>query len=321
MTADQARVPAPYWLVAELTYQCGLQCAFCPNSVDFARIRSELTTADWIRVMQQARRMGVVQLTFTGGEPLLRSDLEELVSYAKSLGFYTSLETSGNDLDESRLRRLKRAGLGGVQLSFQDSTKVMNDFLTDSRTFELKRRAADMLRAHRFPVVIRCVLHRQNIEHLRKFVALGIEMRAELLDFVGPSNAGWAALNRSHLQPLPEQVAGAERIIADYQLRIGKRVQINYVPHRSGRCGALSMVVTPDGHVLPCRSARFEAGSQWPSLRHENLQAIWRSRREEGCGRCAVVEQPRLSDAQGGDTQARPLRLRTVLNSMFLAAP
>ena len=120
----------PLWLLAELTYRCPLHCVFCYNPVDFARQEDELSTEDWFRVLQQGRELGAVQCGLSGGEPLVRDDLELIVAEAHRLGYYTNLLTSGVGLTAERASRLKAAGLDHVQLSFQDSTKQMNDFLS-----------------------------------------------------------------------------------------------------------------------------------------------------------------------------------------------
>jgi PqqA peptide cyclase len=88
-------IAPPLWLLAELTYRCPLHCPFCYNPVDYANDRTELTTEQWFDVMRQARQLGAAQLGFSGGEPLLRDDLEELVGEGRRLGFYTNLITSG----------------------------------------------------------------------------------------------------------------------------------------------------------------------------------------------------------------------------------
>src|ERR1700757_4418881 len=89
------RPSPPLWLLAELTYRCPLHCAFCYNPVDYTSHRDELSTAQWIDVLRQGRKLGAAHLGFSGGEPLMRDDLEELVAEAHSLGFYTNLITSG----------------------------------------------------------------------------------------------------------------------------------------------------------------------------------------------------------------------------------
>ncbi len=126
----------PLWLLLELTYRCPLHCAFCYNPTNYMDTGAELDTADWIRVLREARALGAVQLGLSGGEPLTRDDLEEIVAEARNLGFYTNLITSGVGLTETRLGALKKAGLDHIQLSFQDSSRQMNDFLSSTRTFD-----------------------------------------------------------------------------------------------------------------------------------------------------------------------------------------
>src|SRR5512145_582554 len=112
-------VPNPLWLLAELTYRCPLQCLYCSNPLDYVRYQDELNTADWCRVLHEGRALGATQLGFSGGEPLVRKDLEALVAEARELGYYTNLLTSGIGMDEARLAALKQAGLDHIQLSFQ----------------------------------------------------------------------------------------------------------------------------------------------------------------------------------------------------------
>src|SRR5919108_5663652 len=103
--------PRPYTLVAELTYRCPLRCVYCSNPLDFARHADALDTADWLRVFREAEDLGVVQLNLTGGEPLLRRDLEALVEGARALDLYTNLITSGIPLTRERLATLQALGL------------------------------------------------------------------------------------------------------------------------------------------------------------------------------------------------------------------
>jgi copper chaperone CopZ len=111
--------PKPLWLLAELTYACPLQCPYCANPVDYSRYKDELSTEDWLRVLREARAMGATQLGFSGGEPLVRRDLEVLIAEARKLGYYTNLITSGAGMTEARIKAFKEAGLDHIQVSIQ----------------------------------------------------------------------------------------------------------------------------------------------------------------------------------------------------------
>ncbi len=138
----------PLWLLTELTYRCPLQCPYCSNPVDIAKYKNELSTEDWFRVMQQARAMGATQLGFSGGEPLVRKDLEELIAEARRLGYYTNLITSGVGMDEDRVKAFKEAGLDHIQISFQASNEELNNFLGGTKSFQHKTEMARVVKKH-----------------------------------------------------------------------------------------------------------------------------------------------------------------------------
>jgi pyrroloquinoline quinone biosynthesis protein E len=284
VSAVPASLSPPLWLLAELTYRCPLHCPFCSNPVDFARRAAELSTHDWLRVFAEARTLGAVQLGFSGGEPLSRSDLEELVAGAHGLGYYTNLITSGVGLNAARLRALKDAGLDHIQLSFQDSTQELNDFLSSSRTFDLKRRVAAGIKAHGFPMVMNCVIHRLNIEHVDRIIDLAAEIGAEFLELANTQYYGWAFLNRAHLLPTREQLDRAEAAVAARRALLGERLRIlfvvpDYFEGRPKRCmngwGTTFMCITPDGTALPCQAAQVLPGLAFPSVRTTSIRDIW----------------------------------------------
>ncbi len=197
--------------------------------MDFALAGAELTTAEWFRVLAEAREMGAVQLGFSGGEPLGRPDLEELVAEASRLGFYTNLITSGVGLTETRIHALKQAGLDHIQLSFQDSSRELNDFLSSTRTFELKRRVATLIRSQGFPMVMNCVLHRLNIDHVDRIIDMALDIGVEFLELANTQYYGWAYLNRAQLLPSRAQLQRAEAVVKDYRQRIDDRLRILWV--------------------------------------------------------------------------------------------
>lgn len=154
----------PVWLLLELTYQCPLQCVFCSNPRNFSDYRQdELSTAEWIDVMAQARAMGAMQIGFSGGEPTLRKDLETLVAEADRMGYYTNLITSGIGLTEARLRALKDAGLRHIQLGFQSTDRDVARQLAGVDAWERKLGMARLIKSMDFPMVLNVPITRQNI--------------------------------------------------------------------------------------------------------------------------------------------------------------
>lgn len=277
-------VPPPLWLLAELTYRCPLHCPFCYNPVDHAHGRSELNTEQWLDVLRQARALGAVQLGFSGGEPLLRDDLEQLVGAARELGFYTNLLTSGVKLDEARLARLQALGLDHIQLSFQDSTRELNDFLSSAKTFERKARVARLVKQAGYPMVLNVVLHRYNLDHVGRIIEMALEMDVDYLELANTQYYGWALVNRAQLMPERAQLARAEAEVAAYRARIGNRMRIlfvvpDYFEERPKACmngwGSMFLGVAPDGAALPCHAARTLPGLVFPNVREVSLHDIW----------------------------------------------
>ena len=274
----------PLWLLLELTYRCPLHCVFCYNPTDFASVGRELDTAQWVRVLREARALGAVQLGLSGGEPLARDDLETIAAEAHALGYYTNLITSGIGLTEARIAALKSAGVDHIQLSFQDSTREMNDFLSSTRTFELKAKVAALIKQHDYPMVLNVVLHRLNIDHVGDILAMAESMGAEYVELANTQYYGWASLNRAHLLPTRAQLQRAEQVTQEFRARLGERMRIffvvpDYFETRPKACmnalGSIFLTVAPDGLALPCHAARMLPGLDPPNVRDMSVQSIW----------------------------------------------
>jgi pyrroloquinoline quinone biosynthesis protein E len=272
------------WLLAELTYRCPLHCVYCSNPLDFAKVEDELTTEDWTRVFREARALGAVQLGFSGGEPMQRNDLAALAAEAHELGYYTNLITSGVGLNEERIRELKAAGLDHIQVSFQDSTKEVNDFLSSTRTFDLKLKVARLVKAHGYPMVLNVVLSRLNIDHIDKIIEMAIALEADFLELANTQYYGWAYLNREHLLPSRAQIEHAERVTSAYRAKLAGRMKMffvvpDYYADRPKACmngwGSVFLNIAPDGLALPCQAARMLPGLTFPNVREASVREIW----------------------------------------------
>ena len=274
----------PLWLLLELTYRCPLHCVFCYNPTEFARTGAELPTEDWLRVLREARALGAVQLGLSGGEPLEREDLETIVAEAHRLGYYINLITSGVGLTASRIAALKAGGLDHIQLSFQDSTRELNDFLSSTRTFELKARVAELIRAHDYPMVLNVVLHRLNIDHVGEILDMAERLGAQYVELANTQYYGWAWLNRQQLLPSRAQLARAEAATQRFRERVAGRIQVyfvvpDYFERRPKACmgglGSVFLGIAPDGIAMPCHAARMLPGLDLPNVRSADIRTIW----------------------------------------------
>ena len=283
-TTITTQVPPPLWLLAEITYKCPLHCVFCYNPVDYTQHGPELTTQEWLKVLRDARAAGSVQCGFSGGEPLVRDDLEELVAEAHKLGFYTNLLTSGIGFTPERAKALKLAGLDHVQLSFQDSTRELNDFLSHTKTFALKQKAAQLIQDNGWPMVLNCVIHRLNIDYIDKIIELAVDLGAEYLELANSQYYSWAQLNREGLMPSREQLQRAERVTNEYREKLGDKLRIffvvpDYYETRPKKCmngwGNIFLTITPDGSALPCHTAKMIKHLEFPNVKDMSVKDIW----------------------------------------------
>ena len=274
----------PYTLIAELSYRCPLRCPYCSNPLDWAKRRDELDTATWLRVFREAEELGVVQLNLTGGEPLVRDDLEELVAGARALELYTNLITSGMPLDFSRLKRLRESGLDNVQVSIQDVTEEASDRIAGMKCFRHKLDVARWVKELGMPLTLNVVLHRENLDHVAEVIALAEELKADRLELANTQYLGWALENRSTLLPAREQLEAARKLAAAAKKRLKGRMEVLFVtPDYFGEypksCmdgwGRRFLLVSPEGLALPCHQAHTLPGLQFDNVRERPLADIW----------------------------------------------
>jgi pyrroloquinoline quinone biosynthesis protein E len=275
----------PTTLLAELTYRCPLHCPYCSNPLEMSRAESELSTDQWKRVLSEARALGVLQLGLSGGEPLVRKDLEELVAHARTEGMYTTLVTSGLGLIRARAERLKAAGLDHIQISFQDSDTSNAERIAGIRSVKQKREAAELVRALDLAFSVNVVLHRGNLDHLEQIIAMAAELGADRLELANTQYYGWALTNREALMPTRAQIEASRPIAAAAIERYRGRMQILYVlpdyyEMYPKACyagwGRVYILVTPDGKALPCHGATQIRNLQFVNVRDQSLASIWR---------------------------------------------
>ncbi|MCK5828676.1 MAG: pyrroloquinoline quinone biosynthesis protein PqqE [Methylococcales bacterium] len=282
--SSNLNITPPRWLLAELTYKCPLQCPYCSNPLDYTKHDTQISTEDWKRVLSQARKMGAVQLGFSGGEPLTRPDLVELVAHARQLGYYSNLITSGYGLTEEKIIQLKDAGLDHIQISIQASTQELNDHLAGTESYKTKKQVARLVKKHGYPMVLCVVIHRENIHQMTQILEMAEELGADYLELANTQYYGWAHTNRDLLMPTIEQFDKAESIAQAFKEKVEGKMKIYYVipdyyEDRPKACmngwGTTFLTIAPDGVALPCHSARDLPGLDCPNVNEYNIEEIW----------------------------------------------
>jgi PqqA peptide cyclase len=281
-------VPNPLALIAEVTHRCPLHCVYCSNPLQLASVKEELTTAEWSRVFEQSGQLGMLHAHFTGGEPLARPDLTELIAAARAAGLYTNLITSGLGLTEQRLQALVEAGLDHIQISFQDSREPAANWIAGAKAHAHKIELSHAIRRRvdekRLAFTVNLVVHRQNLDHLEEMIAFIEQLNPERIEIAHTQYYGWALANRAALMPTRAQLEKAVAIVAAAEKRLAGRVRIDsvvpdyyakYPKACMGGWGRRLMLINPAGKVLPCHAAEVLPGMSFENVREKTLEWIW----------------------------------------------
>jgi pyrroloquinoline quinone biosynthesis protein E len=278
-------VSNPLALIAEVTHRCPLHCVYCSNPMQLAGTAAELSTAEWTSVFQQCGKLGMLHAHFTGGEPLARTDLTELIAAARAAGLYTNLITSGLGLNEQRLQALVDAGLDHIQISFQDSREEAANWIAGAKAHAHKIELSRAIRKHKIAFTVNLVVHRQNLDHLEEMIAFIEQLNPERVEIAHTQYYGWALANRSALLPTHTQLEKAVAIVADAEKRLAGRIRIDsvvpdyyakYPKACMGGWGQKLMLINPAGRVLPCHAAEVLPGLSFENVREKSLEWIWR---------------------------------------------
>jgi pyrroloquinoline quinone biosynthesis protein E len=285
----------PVAVLAELTHRCPLQCPYCSNPIDLERASREMSTDDWRRAMDQMADLGVLQIHFSGGEPCIRKDLEDLVAHATEVGLYPNLITSGVMMTRERMLRLADLGLAHVQVSIQGARQGTSDRIGGFRNaLPKKRDTAAWVKEAGLALTINAVMHRQNLAELPEIVDLAVEMGAERIEVANVQYYGWALKNRQALMPSMQQLRETTAFVEAARLRLKGILNIDYVipdyyAKRPKQCmggwGRQFFNISPSGHVLPCHAAETITGLKFDNLRDHSLEWIWHNSDSMNCFR------------------------------------
>jgi PqqA peptide cyclase len=297
-------VSNPLALIAEITHRCPLHCVYCSNPMQLAGTKEELSTAEWTSVFQQCGKLGMLHAHFTGGEPLARTDLTELIAAARAAGLYTNLITSGLGLNEQRLQALVDAGLDHIQISFQDSREEAANWIAGAKAHAHKIELSRAIRRHKIAFTVNLVVHRQNLDHLEEMIAFIEQLNPERIEIAHTQYYGWALANRAALMPTHAQLEKAVAIVSEAEKRLAGKIRIDsvvpdyyakYPKACMGGWGRRLLLINPAGKVLPCHAAEVLPGLTFENVREKALNWIWQ-------------ESPSFRRFRGEDWMPEPCR-------------
>jgi radical SAM protein with 4Fe4S-binding SPASM domain len=275
---------APLYVAWEVTLRCNARCLHCySEAAPGLRDPLELSTDEALGVIDQLAESGLLVLAFSGGEPLLRRDIFQLIDRAMDRGLVVQVATNGAVITKRVAARLQQSGVRGVTVSLDGASAATHDhFRQFPGLFDRTLRAIQLLAEHELRVVVSFTPTTLNYREGRDVVALAYALGAQaanLSEFV-PAGRGtrdlclppetlrdvildWIAMQREY--------AGQMQIIW-HDCRVALLVPPEERDLYSG-CGAgkLTARIKVDGTVTPCVFLPNPAGN----LRRTPFKEIW----------------------------------------------
>ena len=260
----------------ELTYRCPLKCVHCYLPQTQGRLpvlkKKELSTEDWKRVLRQAKKAGCLYIVFTGGEPLLRKDLVELCQYAAKLNFSIQIFSTGFNLNEELLKKLKDCSIASFEMSFYGRKHIHNKITGDKTSFDVTLNAAKFIAKSGVTVKFKAPLMRENFSEMDY-----IKDICKKHGFNYGFDPILAMANDGNKQALKYRITKAQvkKLLKDPELDFlsdcsqeGGNMQDEFF------CGAGKNVfgINPYGEVYPCLQLPLAVGD----LRNKSFVEIWK---------------------------------------------
>ena len=259
-----------------VTYACQCHCVHCAVSDVRQDDVPELSTAEIKQVIDQAGRMRFLKIGFTGGEPLLRKDLEELIHHAYVRGLSTSVDTNGILLTEEKVLQLEKAGLSNINVSMDHFEARRHDERRGwPGCFDLAAQGIRYCAQHSIPCVVSTYVTDESIQegHFLKIVDLAKKMGAKGVRALFPvysgelCNIGKSLLSDSHKEYFFRHLVDGGFVYSESPL-------FDYLTGRM-ECAAekkLSVYITAYGDVKQCYSVKEILGN----VRRQPLTQILR---------------------------------------------
>ncbi|MCF7810898.1 radical SAM protein [bacterium] len=272
----------PLDAVWELTFRCNLKCKHCYIIQDNDN-KNEMDTEKSLDLLDQLAAAGVLWLTFTGGEPLLRDDLFLLLERARKLKFAVKLFTNGTLINRSVALVIAGLKLSGVEISiYGASSKIHDSFTGVEGSFEKSMTAVKYLKEFGVPIKLKTCLVRSNFAEKEKLLELckKLEVDFRVTAYLAPRNDG-STDNLEDCRLTDEQLTALYKNDFD-QDNANRDAEIISPRYNSSddlseivpcSAGHITCGITPDGHVLPC--SQFVHGNS--TIKEQSFLSIWKN--------------------------------------------
>lgn len=240
-----------------VTYRCNLQCAFCKRRETY---QAEMKTGSILKLMDEFSDAGTCVWTFNGGEPLLRNDIKHLASYAKKLGFYTSMVTNGTLIDKNH-EAIGFIDHFDVSLDGDEET---HDSIRGKSAYERTLKGLEMLSRAKKAVTIMTVINKENAEDLSHVLDVaekfGFSVKFQPIHYHADDIERNAAdyfpeefIFKNTIQWIIDQKKKNRPIITSFSyLNLLKNAWPSYRHRYNCYAGRLYCYITPEGNITPC---------------------------------------------------------------------
>lgn len=280
----------PLFLSWNITFRCNLRCKYC-GVCDVGP--EEMTTEEVKEGLEAVWDLGTRWITFSGGEPLIRHDIDEVLGYAKDKGFQVYISTNGIMIPK-KLETIRR--LDHVNISI-DGSKETHDDIRGKGTFDKAVEAVRVCQELRVPVSLQCVVSKTNLHCIEESAEVARELGASIMYQPATLNLN-SSMGINPLAPEP----------ADYQATIDRLMEMkragapirnslaglahirhwpNHAPPDSCPAGRIMSIIEADGSVIACHRCMFNPESSGTQVDKRSVRQKFTDMTiPQKCGQC-----------------------------------
>ncbi|MGC9072161.1 MAG: radical SAM protein [Acidilobus sp.] len=283
----------PVQVTVYVTRACNLRCVHCYIEAGDP-LSDELSAREWMEVFRQLRDLSTEDLYILGGEPMMRRDIFDVISYASSIGLRVSMSTNGTLIGPGEAKRLASAGLSEVQVSIDGPNPHVNDSIRLPGSFRKAVEAVRHLKASGLRVTLAYVVNPLNYNKVIDMLRLAEELGVDAVTFEAVAEFGRARANGLRLPKRMGEEALAALMTYKGPVRVYFSSMRFYLPdlvnswRRSmtflGRratsyttcpAGRNRLVIDANGDVYGCELF-MPLGVKEGNVRQRDLASIWR---------------------------------------------